>query len=205
MKIIISSCDSYLDLTVPLLLSTLRKTGFKNKDILIAVNSNIDSISTFNNVKVFKYNSYMYEHIAFKACLDIKEDMFFLHDTCEVLPKFKETIESFPLDSFDSVMLTTVHTSTGIGFYKYSYIKTKENFINSINKIDKKQAISLENTFFGGNVGSFGNKVPFLSEPRPSPYKGSSFRTYNLFNPPGIIKYCANWGTNNNNKFFESP
>lgn len=199
MKIIISTCELYLESTLPILINSLLDTGFRRDEILIAANSHKDEIGKFDGIDCHRYDTNIFEYVAFKACLAINEDMFTLHDTCRVLGTFKQSIDSFPLANFDSVSLANKHHGCGMGFYKHSFLYQSYNTINNMKHITKQDAVNLEGKFLGGNLGYFSENGPYTSEIKQSPYGTGIMRIEEHYDPPGIIKYKSNWGQTGSN------
>jgi len=197
MKVIIASCDSYLEKTVPLLISSLRLAGFNRSDIVVALNSNKNTTIAVEDILYISTDSHIFEYVAFKAALKLQTDMFFLHDTCTVNKDFKNNIESFPLHLYDNVKLTNSYTSCGMGYYKFDYLKRYKDFINGISNLTKHDAIALENYFFKDNSGHFSDQHPIVTGAKPSPYGTNIMRIEEHYVFPGVIKYKSNWGANN--------
>lgn len=203
MKIVIATCDKYKDKTVPVLLKSLLEARVSDTDIIISCNSVKNELLYFDGIKCYAHNCELYENVSFRTCLLIKEDIILLHDTCKVLPTFKEHISSFDYSPFDSVMLTSAHTSCSMGYYSYNYIESKKEQIISWHNLVKHEAVQLENKMFGGKVGSFSSKPARISSPKESIYNTSTQRMTEIYDPPGVVKYKANWGANNGSGYFK--
>lgn len=196
MKFLISSSESYKQITLPIILKSLIGSGVPEYDIIVSVNSNSFKFEYKEKITYLYYNTNIFEYVSLKTALNLDEDIFLLHDTCEVTNNFYTNVINFDYKNYDCVRITREdgYTSSNLGVYTNKLLNTFRDKINSIDNLQKVDAIILENTFFAGKIGSFGGKEQLLGVKKI--YNGNE-RLIEYFEYPGIFKYKANYGSNN--------
>ena len=194
-KFLISSNLEYLNITTPKLIKSLNLAGVTDDKIAICINSTDkeESLQKSTGLTTHYFKTSMYEYVNFLGALLYDNDIFFLHDTCEVQPNFLNLLSHHIRDkNFDCVRLKQGY-SNNIGLYKNHYIKKIKDRIEQINKdMSKQQAIRLEDSFFGGQV-LYLQGDPIVFPPR-DVYNQGQMRRVEVYESIGLIKYKSHWG-----------
>lgn len=195
MKFIIPTNKEYCKITLPKIIPSLLRAGISPENIMVCHNSNReeDNLVDEQGVTHFHFNCSLYEYVVFLGALRCEEDVFFLHDTCEVDNNFLELLTNFTQGKeFDCIRLKMGY-SNNMGVYTHSYLKTIEARIQEFPKaIDKRTAISWEDSFFGGSTLCFG-QAPLVQEQR-DVYGQGQLRRIEYYKEIGIKKYKSHWG-----------
>jgi hypothetical protein len=139
-KFAINSYIKFWETTIPILVSSMIKSGIDSNDIYVFVGGYDEYISIPNDydIKIYgvPHNSIDFTGLISLIELDLENEYwFYLHDTCYVGPEFYNKIKNFdyPVE-FNSVSVTN-GPSMNIGLYKLSIIENnKEKILNKKNK-----------------------------------------------------------------------
>jgi hypothetical protein len=140
---IVSSSQKYLDVVLPKLLSSLRRT--QNR-IIIAINEcgKGETLTQGNITFHYSHNS-SYDYIVPIVALSLLENddhFFWLHDTCEVGPKFDEIANNFSYQKYEFVDVFNGYCNFGI--YSIPFVRKDQEWIFAQRNITKHQAIENE-------------------------------------------------------------
>jgi hypothetical protein len=108
MKFCISSSEKYKEITLPVIIKSLLNSGVSPHDIIISINSNSFKFEYKEKITYLYYDSNIFEYVSFKTALSLDEDIFLLHDTCEVTTNFYTNIINFDHKIYDSVRITPI-------------------------------------------------------------------------------------------------
>jgi len=192
MKFLISTNPTYSLKTLPILVPSLIRSGVSTKDIVICYNDNESKVATdYLGITHNHYETHMFEYVSFLTAIELEDDCFLLHDTCEADTDFLTKLNEFILDKeYDCIRLKLGY-SNGMGVYSRSYLESIKDRILDIPKMmDKKQAINLEDSFWGGRVLIFG-KDPLVSTE--DVYNTGSPRRVEHYIEIGLKKYKGNY------------
>lgn len=195
MKFLIPTNEVYSKITLPMLIPSLIRAGVNQEDIVVCYNSNREEHGLIDELGITHYyfDCNLYEYVAFLGALKYEEDVFFLHDTCEVDANFLELLTNFTEGKeFDCIRLKLEY-SNNMGVYTHSYLKTIEARIEEFPKnINKTTAINWEDSFFGGRMLYFGGP-PHTQGPF-NVYGQGQPRIVEHYTAIGIRKYKSHWG-----------
>lgn len=196
MKFLISTNPTYSSKTLPTLVPSLIRSGVSTEDIIVCYNDDetkvvVDYLGTTHK----HYNTKMFEYVSFLAAIEADDDCFLLHDTCEADIDFVTKLNMFILNKeYDCIRLKLGY-SNGMGVYSKSYLKSiKDKILNIPRNMDKRQAINLEDKFWGGRVLVFG-KDPLLS--KEDVYNTGSPRRVEHYTEIGLKKYKGTYSLAN--------
>lgn len=210
MYYIISSYLKYYESTYPILVDSLLKSGIQSSQIIFVVGGSHleESHTTEEGVKIVfrKYNSFDLTGLIYIAenLHEYKNynNYFLLHDTCKVLPHFKD--KSLQYSMSDIVKPLTSNISMNIGMYSAQCLSEQLGMLSSI-KFYPNTPKDLQDvkTFFVQNEDIIFNryehkavynaKWKVLDEV--GYYNRDNVRTVELFEDIGIIKIKANTQT----------
>lgn len=214
--VVINSCASYADQTLPPLLESLRVAGVPSERVCVVIGDcEADRDATKDDVKVYERRYAMLDNNGLAwACLEPHQLqgtdwIVYLHDTCAVDPDFWKAC-SFLTASFTNVDCVRLvpRDSMGMGFYRVAWLHTPAVVLrmedlktyDTAGRVHLKQRLDiLEDTLF--KLASAGaGKLMTLADgfqctdisrvygPACEPRRVESYF------PPGIHKFKANWG-----------
>lgn len=195
MKFLIPTNEAYSKITLPVLIPSLLRAGISTEDIVVCYNSNREEhdIVDGEGITHHHFNCDLYEYVALLGAIRYEEDVFFLHDTCEVDDNFMNLLTDFVNGiEFECIRLKP-GWSNNMGVYTHAYLTTIEPRIKNFpQSIDKATAIQWEDSFFGGRVLCFGGE-PQVQEPY-DVYGQGQLRRVEHYDAIGIKKYKSHWG-----------
>lgn len=195
MKFIIPTNESYSNTTLPVLIPSLFRAGVSPTDIVICYNSNREEHDVVDEQGIVHhyFDRHLYEYVALLGALRYDEDVFFLHDTCEVDANFIELLTNFMEGKeFRSIRLKHGY-SNNMGVYTHALLREIEPRIKEFPKrIDKNTAIGWEDTFHGKGQLAFGG-APHVEGPI-NVYGQGHPRRVEHYAAIGIKKYKSHWG-----------
>ena len=194
MKFIIPTTEAYSEKTLPILISSLIRSGINGEDIVVCYNSNQDehSIVDDKGIKHHYFNCDLYEYVAFLGAILYDEDFFFFHDTCEVDDNFLQLITNFIKNKDFSCIRLMRKEYSNIGVYTKNLLNTIKSKIKKLPKhIDKNTAIEWEDRFFGCRVLFFSE--PPEIQPPVDVYGQGQLRRVEYYPAIGLKKYKSHW------------
>ena len=207
-NIAISSNRRFLPVTYSNIVKGLLSAGINKKEIYIfnghdktEDNENVKDQENIYDVNIVNLNYNCFDINSMSGILENKLDncdwWFLLHDTCDVLPEFRQKLYGFDYQQYECVRACNPHCGN-IGAYKYSCLEKKKNKIHNLKNYSlshtqqefKRRSIDLEDFIFNKskNCGEFiggmkSEHVQFMNTPRKAEhYLGIE-----------IIKYKANY------------
>jgi hypothetical protein len=195
MKFIVPTTEKYSEVTLPVLIPSLVRSGVSPTDIVICYNSDREEYDVVDEQGIVHhyFDSHLYEYVALLGALRYDEDVFFLHDTCEVDDNFLELLTHFMEGKeFRSIRLKRGY-SNNMGVYTHARLMEIKPRIKEFPKsIDKNTAIKWEDTFYGDGTLCFGG-APRVEGPI-DVYGQSQPRRVEHYTAIGIKKYKSHWG-----------
>lgn len=195
MKFLISTNDMYAKKTLPVIIPSLMNAGIEASSIVVCYNSNKKTVVIdTQKIEHRYYDTSLYEYVCFLVALEIDEDTFMLHDTCEVMPNFFDNLNQFIKNKkFNSIKLKKTDYSCNIGLYSSEYLNSIRNRILSFPKsIDKLTAVSWEDSLFSFDSLFFQDSEPVVTHD--DVYGTNNIRRIEYFQSIGLKKYKSHWG-----------
>jgi hypothetical protein len=210
MYYIISSCLKYHKSTYPVIAKSLLESGIQSSQIIFVVGGSetetVDVTEDGISMAFVAYNSFDLTGLIYTAENIHKyqeyNNFFLLHDTCEVLPYFKEKSEEF--NTLEIIKPLSKNISMNIGMYS-SQCLTEQLQVLQDAKYFPTSAADLQNVknFFVVNEDILFNKYQATSAYNSSwkvldeigYYNKDNIRTVELFEDIGIVKIKANTKT----------
>jgi hypothetical protein len=192
-KIAVGSHEKFYKKTLPIILPSLVKHGIKKTNIIVFIAGNEKSYQTYHSDIEFRF----LDHNSFEnsAFIDIIESdlsspfWFFIHDTCKVGPRFKNSMLHVP-EYVEKVALRSWQ-SMSIGLYSNKFIfKYKEKLI-SIKNLNYEEKNLIKRKLWGIPNEDL---ILWLAEPE---------KTYLYNNYNKIIKDHTNWFGEKTKRFTE--
>ena len=209
-NICISTHKNYYKKTLPILITSLMKSGCLPEDIYVFCGGN-DSFSSQklkNGSNFFEvdYNSFDYTALIGIVDQDIEEENWFLlHDTCRVGNNFYELLKNNTDFSKDRIALKA-RPSMSMGFYRKSFLKENKDFLFSLkNKdysdygIDRAKGTAMGNEdalswIYKTECTSYPNQSCITTHPDNNWYITSTNRIQEYYPHLDLYKLKANWG-----------
>ena len=154
---IVTTCEQYMEDTLPSVIDGLKKAGIENNQITVMVgNSDREEIAETFGIKYVYFPYNFYEYNGFYGCeyIDIKEDeyYFFVHDTVIIGERFKELTQLGNRYMEPDVVYASFELPLGhfychcnIGAYRGSFIKDQIiPLIRPFDKGSKDFAVAIE-------------------------------------------------------------
>jgi hypothetical protein len=210
-KFAINSYIKFWETTIPILVSSMIKSGIDSNDIYVFVGGYDEYISIPNDygIKIYgvPHNSIDFTGLVSLIELNIENEYwFYLHDTCYVGSEFYNNIKNFKYpDEFKSVSVTNGF-SMNMGLYTWQLIKEKQNMIISKKNSDysvesilkyKKMGIEWEDSIIGRGPLFYCNyglvDRPQDREEFNNIYGTDTKRAIEYFTELDLYKVKANW------------
>ena len=131
------------------------------------------------------------------------DEFFYVHDTCDLLPGFWDSVLAIDLGGAGAVRLKT-GPSMNMGLYSVGALRARAgDALRALANVDParvpgiKQDLALLEDYAFGLLGAR-EEAALGGEPRvrgdASPYGTGVTRRAETFTRPGLVKYKANWG-----------
>ena len=211
--VVVNSCLSYYQTTVPLLLQSLSDAGWDTMchTFIVVGEASEDLNDTYQGTPIFfrRYVNIDNNGLVWAASpmgIDTLRDfewIFYLHDTCTVFPDFKKRLLSKVPSSTEYVgMKICTSWSMSIGFYHKATLQSQpmvEYFSATINmSLDPVSMKGLVEDVVFDELGKYGTlgilNTRFSKCTDVRPLYGEAKRRTEVFDWPGINKHKANWG-----------
>ena len=168
-KIAIASNKNFQNLTLPIVLNSLKESGIENEMIHVFLGgydkrkTEVKEGITYHELE---QNSYEYSPLIDIVENELSSDYWFLmHDTCKTGPKFKELLYSNIDESLPSKVALTTRPSMSMGLYKYEYLLSVKDRILPIKNMDYSEDSMQYWKLWGVQ---YEDAILWLTEPAPS-------------------------------------
>ena len=214
--IVINTCLSYLDVTVPKLLVSLREAGTPMRNVHIVVGETPpfecrdiayeDAYAHFVPYGNMDNNGLVWASSGTSAESALRgyDWIFYLHDTCLVKPSFWNlaVVAADMHAGYDAARIQP-GSSMCIGLYSLPALRTP-HMLDQIHRITNLDCTPTkvydiksicEDQVFNllGRVGVLNNHQTHLDLDLPNPYSTKVVRIQEVYDNPGVIKLKANW------------
>lgn len=194
MKYLISSHVSYYEITLPLLLSSLKESGVPCDDIVVVVGGFPNKTVVKSDVEHRFVSHNSFDHTALIEYLEsgMEDDhVFLMHDTCVALPDFGLLSSSF--DASAEHVPADNQGWFNMGVFSRSFIRRIEPFILSMKDCGKQRAMMSEKMYcsLAFSLGSYGEQDQ-VDQGMYLPYSTEVQRRQIYLPDLGLIKYVAN-------------
>jgi hypothetical protein len=209
-KIAIASNKNFEQLTLPIVLESLRLSGIENNLIHVFI-SGYDKREVIEREGItyyyLKQNSYEYSPLIDIVENELFSDYWFLmHDTCKTGPNFKELLYSNIDEILPIKVALTQKPAMSMGLYRYDYLLKVKSKLLSIKNEDYSESTLQEWKTWGVPNEDF---ILWMTEPTPllptvdhvmvfigneNWYNTGSVRRTEYFPGFDIYKNKSNWG-----------
>jgi hypothetical protein len=211
-RYVISSNVRYESVTLPKLLGSM--TDINPFNILVVVGGADEPAEVMRNGVTFLYvqhNSFDYTGLIEIVEREIPSDWWFwLHDTCQCGPRFRELVEgNFDPDKDMTALYATVHgyALCNLGMYRHSLLLQSKDYILSLKGIDKHNACLNEGELYHrepGTKGIYPNSLLYHIGSS-QVYRGEVPRLIEYYAAVDLYKFKANWPGKKRPEFITEP